>query len=106
MAGGDGPAPDLADAAAGAATRGGPRRRAAGPDRGALWRRSSLDAGAEAAGVLDDEQLLGAVATVAAFVLLNRVSDSSGIPLDDVARGLLAAVPTQVGLDAMPGSSR
>ncbi|MEZ5182241.1 MAG: alkylhydroperoxidase-related (seleno)protein [Acidimicrobiales bacterium] len=108
MAGGDGPAPDLADAAAG--------RGDAGVAHGAellaltealVRRRSSLDAArAEAAGVLDDEQLLGAVATVAAFVLLNRVSDSSGIPLDDVARGLLAAVPTQVGLDAMPGSSR
>ena len=70
-------------------------------------RRSSLDAArAQASRVLDDEQLLGAVATVAAFVLLNRVSDSSGIPLDDVARGLLAAVPDEVGLGAMPGSSR
>ena len=108
MAGGDGPAPSLADAAAGRGDAG----VAHGEELLALAealvrRRSSLDAArAQASRVLDDEQLLGAVATVAAFVLLNRVSDSSGIPLDDVARGLLAAVPDEVGLGAMPGSSR
>ncbi len=61
---------------------------------------------AGAAAVLDDEQLLGAVATVAAFVLLNRVSDSSGIPLDDLAVGLLDGLPDELDLDAYAGARR
>lgn len=69
--------------------------------------RPPLDrARAAAAAVLDPEQLLGAIATTAAFVLLNRVSDSAGIPLDDMAVGLLDSVPGQVGLDSLPGARR
>jgi len=61
---------------------------------------------AAAAGVLDAEQLLGAVATVAAFVLLNRVSDSSGIPLDRVAMGLLDGLPEELALQSYAGARR
>jgi AhpD family alkylhydroperoxidase len=69
--------------------------------------RPPLDqARAAAAAVLDPEQLLGAIATTAAFVLLNRVSDTSGIPLDDMAVGLLDRVPEEVGLDSLPGARR
>ena len=69
--------------------------------------RPPLDqARAEAAAVLDAEQLLGAIATTAAFVLLNRVSDTSGIPLDDMAVGLLDQIPEDVGLGSLPGARR
>lgn len=64
------------------------------------------EARAAAAEVLDAEQLLGAIATVAAFVLLNRVSDSSGIPLDDIAAGQLDAMPEELGLDGYAGARR
>lgn len=61
---------------------------------------------AAAATVLDADQLLGAVATVAAFVLLNRVSDSAGIPLDELAVGRLDDLPAGLGLDRYAGARR
>ncbi|HSL58973.1 MAG TPA: alkylhydroperoxidase-related (seleno)protein [Acidimicrobiales bacterium] len=65
-----------------------------------------VEARAACAAVLDDTQLLGAVATVAAFVLLNRVADTSGIALDAMAAGALDALPAELGLDAAPGARR
>ena len=56
------------------------------------------EARANAAAVLDPQQLLGAVATTAAFMLLNRVADSAGIPLDEMAVGLLDTLPEQLAL--------
>ncbi len=69
-------------------------------------RPSVPDARDAALEVLDDEQFLGATATIAAFMLLNRVADSSGIPLDEMAVGLLDTVPDELGLADLSGARR
>ncbi|MBX3284945.1 MAG: carboxymuconolactone decarboxylase family protein [Actinobacteria bacterium] len=69
--------------------------------------RPTLEAArAAAAEVLTDEQLLGAIATTCAFLLLNRVSDTSGIPLDPMGAAVLADLPPELGLGDLPGAAR
>jgi len=68
---------------------------------------SALDsARTNALAVLTEEQFLGAVATIAAFVMLNRVSDTSGIPLDEIAVVLLDSMPNNLGFHEFPGNRR
>jgi hypothetical protein len=48
--------------------------------------------------VLSPEAYVDAVATIAAFNVVDRIADATGIPLDDMMQSMAGDIPEQLGL--------